>query len=100
LVKIFLKIDGKLLKKKHLIKKFSYCFGGWLSFCISLIKSLFRFSALASLLDDTAQKAAGNQPMSVICRNKQMIPWMILPLKKKDNQGNKMAMMSIICMGV
>jgi hypothetical protein len=55
---------------------------------------------LASLLDDTAQKAAGNQPISVICRNKQMMPWIIFPRKKKDNQGNKMATMSMVCMGV
>jgi hypothetical protein len=58
------------------------------------------FSPLAFCKEMTAQTAAGIQPISVICNNRQIMPVKILPLKKKDNQGMRMAisvMASVIC---
>ncbi len=46
---------------------------------------------LPSILDATAQIAAGNQPINVICKITHIIPEIILPLKKKDNQGSNTA---------
>ena len=51
---------------------------------------------LLSDLDATAHIAAGIQPINVIWRIKQMIPVIIFPLKKNDNQGMKIATNIII----
>jgi hypothetical protein len=48
-------------------------------------------SSLAFCKEITAQIAAGIHPIRVIWRIRQMIPVMILPLKRKLNQGSKIA---------
>jgi hypothetical protein len=48
-------------------------------------------SALALLSDTTAQIAAGIQPINVICKIMQIMPVRIFPLRKKESQGNNMA---------
>lgn len=53
-------------------------------------------SALAFCREITAQIAAGIQPIKVICNTRHRTPVNILPLKKKDNQGNKMAISVIV----
>jgi hypothetical protein len=53
-------------------------------------------SALALLSDTTAQIAAGIQPISVICKMRQIIPVRIFPLRKKESQGNKIAIKVIV----
>lgn len=58
---------------------------------MALINCLFRLSALALFSDITAHSAAGNQPISVICKIKQTMAEMILPLKKKERKGTNMA---------
>lgn len=45
----------------------------------------------------TAQIAAGIQPISVICNIKQSIAVKILPLKKKETNGKKMAIKVMVC---
>jgi len=44
-----------------------------------------------------AHIAAGSHPINVICKIKQRNPDNILPLKKKDNQGTKIAIRIIMC---
>jgi hypothetical protein len=46
---------------------------------------------LPSTREATAHIAAGNQPISVHCKTKHKIPEKILPLKKKESQGNNTA---------
>lgn len=58
---------------------------------MALISLLFLLSARAFCKDITAHKAAGNQPSRVSCNNKQIIAVKILPLKKKDRKGKRMA---------
>ena len=58
---------------------------------IALMSRLLRFSARASLKDMSAQIAAGNQPIKVICSTRQMMPASTFPLSKKDNQGRSIA---------
>ena len=71
------------MKVKHLL---------YTRFCLmALINCLLRLSALALFNDITAHSAAGNQPMSVICKNRQTMAEMILPLKKKERKGTNMA---------
>ncbi len=50
-----------------------------------------RFSARLLCRSETAQSAAGNQPMRVICSKRHIIPLNILPRRKKDSQGTSMA---------
>jgi len=58
----------------------------------NLFSISFNFlSFLALLLATTAQIAAGNQPIRDTCRNTHKIPANILPLRKKDNQGIRIA---------
>ena len=52
---------------------------------------LVLLSALAFCKDTTAQTAAGIQPNIVICKIRQRIPENILPLKRKESHGNKIA---------
>ncbi len=72
-----------------------FCFILLLHHCNLLIRLAFRLS----ISDILAHKAAGNQPIRVNCNIKQTIPCKTFPLKKKDNQGSKMAI-SIIKIGV
>ena len=60
-------------------------------FLIALISFSLRLSALAFCKEITAQTAAGIQPIKVICKIKQIIPVIILPLSKKERNGNKIA---------
>ena len=46
--------------------------------------------------DATAQIAAGNHPIKVICKIKQITPCIIFPLKMNDNQGRSTANMIIV----
>jgi hypothetical protein len=55
-----------------------------------------RRSALALFKDKVAQMAAGSQPMTVICKIKQMIPVRILPLTMKDRKGSRIASSMIL----
>ena len=50
-----------------------------------------RSLALAFCKEITAQIAAGTQPISVICKIRQIIQVSILPLKRKDKNGKKIA---------
>ena len=58
---------------------------------MALISFALRLSALAFCSDITAQTAAGIQPIKVICRSKQIIPVNILPRRRNDKKGKKMA---------
>jgi hypothetical protein len=58
---------------------------------------LVLLSSLAFCKEITAQIAAGIHPINVICRMRQMMPVMILPLKRKLSQGSKIAI-SVIAM--
>jgi hypothetical protein len=58
---------------------------------MALISCLLRLSALALFNDITAHNAAGSQPINVICKIKQTMAEIILPLKKKDRKGTNMA---------
>jgi len=60
---------------------------------MSCMRRLFR----VSMREATAQIAAGSQPISVICRIKQMMPRKSLPLKKNDNQGKSTAISIMLC---
>jgi hypothetical protein len=60
-------------------------------FFIAFISFLLRFSALEFSKEITAQIAAGIHPIKVICKIKQMIDVTILPLKKNDTKGKKIA---------
>jgi hypothetical protein len=55
-----------------------------------------RLSALEFCKEITAQIAAGIQPIKVICKIRQMIAVNILPLKKKEANGKKMAINVIL----
>jgi hypothetical protein len=55
-----------------------------------------RLSALEFCKEITAQIAAGIQPIKVICKIRQMIAVNILPLKKKEAKGKKMAINVIL----
>ncbi len=59
---------------------------------MALIMRCVRLSALLFCISSTAQMAAGNQPISVICSKRHIIPLRILPLRKKESQGSNMAM--------
>lgn len=61
-----------------------------------LENSFILFLFLLSSNDATAQIAAGNQAITVICKIKQQIACIIFPLKKKDKHGNKTAIKIII----
>ena len=50
-----------------------------------------RSLALEFCKEITAQIAAGTQPISVICKIRQIIEVNILPLKRKDKNGKKIA---------
>jgi hypothetical protein len=52
---------------------------------------LFRLSARAFCNDNTAHIAAGSQPISVICKIKQIIAEKIFPRRIKDMEGKKIA---------
>ncbi len=62
----------------------------------ALINFSFRLLALEFCKEMTAQIAAGIQPIKVICKIKQIIDVIILPLRKKERKGRKMAI-SVIC---
>lgn len=51
-----------------------------------------RRSALALVNETTAQIAAGNHPMSVICSTRHNMACRIIPLSRNDNDGSSMAM--------
>ena len=74
---------------------------GNINYCLlnSLIIRLVRLSSLAFCKLITAHTAAGIQPISIACNSKQIIPVMILPRKKKDKAGNRMAM-SVMCLQI
>jgi hypothetical protein len=55
-----------------------------------------RLLALEFCKEITAQIAAGIQPIKVICKIRQMIAVNILPLKKKEAKGKKMAINVIL----
>jgi hypothetical protein len=55
-----------------------------------------RLSALEFCKEITAQIAAGIQPIKVICKIRQMMAVNILPLKKKETNGKKMAINVIL----
>jgi hypothetical protein len=77
---------------RQLRKIIIFYFGIYTRLClIALINCLLRLSALALFSDITAHMAAGSQPISVICKIKQTMAEMILPLKKKDRKGTSMA---------
>jgi hypothetical protein len=63
---------------------------------IALISFLLRLSALEFCKEITAQIAAGIQPIKVICKIRQIIEVNILPLKKKEAKGKKIAISVII----
>jgi hypothetical protein len=44
----------------------------------------------------TAHTAAGIQPITVICSSRHSSPVRMRPLRKKDNQGSKIAMSVMI----
>lgn len=52
---------------------------------------LARRSAYMLWSDANAQIAAGNQPMIVICRIRQIIPENIFPCNNNESQGKKNA---------
>jgi hypothetical protein len=58
----------------------------------ALINFSFRLSALVFWSDITAQIAAGIHPIKVICKMKQINAVKILPLRKKESAGKKIAM--------
>jgi hypothetical protein len=64
--------------------KFTYCF-------IAFISLSFRLSALLFCNDITAHIDAGIHPIKVICKRKQIIAVSILPLRRNDREGNKIA---------
>jgi hypothetical protein len=57
----------------------------------ALINFSLRLSALAFWRDITAHIAAGIHPINVICRMKQIKAVKILPLRKKESAGKKIA---------
>jgi len=57
---------------------------------------LIFLSVLYWLKEYTDHKAAGNQPMRVSCKIRQMIPEMGLPMVKKFSQGSKIAKISLM----
>jgi hypothetical protein len=63
---------------------------------IAFISFSLRLSALEFCKEITAQIAAGTQPIKVICKIRQMIAVNILPLKKKEANGKKMAINVIL----
>lgn len=65
-------------------------------FLIALINCLFLRSARLLFNDTTAQMAAGNHPIRVICNSRQRMPDNIFPLNKKESQGNNTAIRIII----
>jgi hypothetical protein len=65
---------------------------------LNLLSICFIFlSTLALFLEFKAHKAAGSQPINVICKIKLKIAENILPLTMKDNQGNNIANNIIFC---
>lgn len=56
-----------------------------------LISLLVRLSALEFCREITAQMAAGIHPIKVICKIRQRMQVRILPLKRKEIQGKKIA---------
>lgn len=60
-------------------------------FLMVLMSLLLRLSALEFCKEMTAQMAAGIHPIKVICKIRQIIQVRILPLKRKEIQGKKMA---------
>lgn len=60
-------------------------------FFITLISFSLRLSALEFCKDITAHIAAGIHPIKVICKIKQIIAVNILPLKKNETHGKKIA---------
>ncbi len=60
-------------------------------FLMAFINFELRLSALEFCKDRTAQIAAGIQPISVICKIKQMIQVKIFPLKRKEIHGKNIA---------
>lgn len=50
-----------------------------------------RLSARALFRETTAQMAAGNHPIRVICSTRQSMACRIMPLRRKDNAGRRMA---------
>jgi hypothetical protein len=63
---------------------------------ISFIILSVRLSALEFCNEITAQIAAGIHPISVICKIKQITPVNILPRRKNERNGKKIAMRVII----
>jgi hypothetical protein len=61
-------------------------------FFIAFIILFVRRSALEFCKEITAHIAAGIQPISVICKIRQIIPVNILPRRKNDRNGKNMAM--------
>lgn len=57
----------------------------------ALISLLLRLSALEFCKEITAQIAAGIQPIKVTCKIRQRRDVSILPLKKKEMNGKKIA---------
>jgi len=57
----------------------------------ALINFSLRLSALAFWREITAQIAAGIQPINVTCKMKQIKAVNILPLRKKESAGKKIA---------
>src|SRR5690606_6612758 len=55
-----------------------------------------RFLFFSSIREATAHIAAGNQPINVNCKKRQIKPINIFPLKKNDSQGNKTAINIIV----
>lgn len=60
-------------------------------FLMVLMSLLLRLSALEFCKEMTAQMAAGIHPIKVICKIRQIMQVRILPLKRKEIQGKKMA---------
>ena len=57
----------------------------------ALINFSLRLSALAFCKEITAQIAAGIHPINVTCKMKQIKAVKILPLRKKESAGKKIA---------
>jgi hypothetical protein len=58
---------------------------------IALMSFSLRLSARSLFKDITAHIAAGNQPIKVICKIRQIIPNAIFPLNIKDRKGRSIA---------
>jgi len=65
---------------------------------IALITLSVRLSAYMLLIEYTAQIKAGNQPIMVICKIKQIMPAKIFPCIMSESQGKKKAKTYLILM--